>query len=268
MHPLLTIAIPTYNRSKYLAELLPQITAQCRDEEPGKIEVLVIDNASTDDSRELVEANYRQRLNYIRNSENIGADKNFIKCVETAKGKYVWLFGDDEILRPNGIRRVVAALENAPDFLIVESDFEQTATYPSYRQLLQAAAERDPIFPVHHTLITRNIFPKSGFDLAAARNNLPTSYCHMYAVLEHISNAASIAVLSKLDAAISVRDVRPDFADPPSNLEAKLVQLSRRIAEAVHYPPLRTDIWLFYNARPLYKLRRSRKVRKFLKMFS
>lgn len=264
MTPLLTIAIPTYNRSRYLAELLPEIIRQSQDEDAGKLEILVLDNASTDGTQALVEGQRSDSLRYVRNPENIGADRNFIKCVEMARGRYVWLFGDDEILRPQGIRRVLTRLQSSPEFLIVDSDLDQSGTFASYRQLLDATSKRDPIFPVHHTLITRNVFPKDGFDLDVARKNLPTSYCHMYAVLNHLVAATRIVVLSKHDSVITVRDVRPAFAEPPSGLDRKLIQLNRSIAEALHYPRLGTDVWLYYRARPLYKLRHSRKVRRLL----
>ena len=47
--PVLTIAIPTWNRGSYLAQNLAQLHAELREVPPGRVEVLVSDNHSTDD---------------------------------------------------------------------------------------------------------------------------------------------------------------------------------------------------------------------------
>jgi glycosyltransferase involved in cell wall biosynthesis len=120
--PLLTIAIPTYNRRKYLEELLiclePQLAGQ------HDVELLVSDNASTDDTQEMVEG-FRQRglqIRYIRNEENIGADGNFLQCFRLATGKYLWIFGDDDLLTPKAIGQILFLLrqgEETADFDLV-----------------------------------------------------------------------------------------------------------------------------------------------------
>jgi len=109
--PLLTIAIPTYNRSECLTQLLeilaPQLAAETR------VELLISDNASPDDTPSVVAA-FRQKgvaLTYKRNETNIGADANFIQCYELAQGEYVWIFGDDDIIVPGGLREVMRRLE-------------------------------------------------------------------------------------------------------------------------------------------------------------
>jgi len=92
--PSLSICIPTYNRSKLLAELLDSIILQ---NEPG-IEVVVSDDASPDDTADVV-AFYTGKLpnlKYIRQDKNIGLDRNFRAVVEAASGDYVWLMGDDD----------------------------------------------------------------------------------------------------------------------------------------------------------------------------
>lgn len=105
--PLLTIAIPTYNRARYLEELLSSLFDQLIAE--PRVELIVSDNASPDETPELVEE-FRKRglqLRYIRNETNIGSDANFLQCFEQALGKYVWLFGDDDILDPGALNKIV-----------------------------------------------------------------------------------------------------------------------------------------------------------------
>lgn len=108
--PLLTIAIPTYNRSRYLRELLSALHDQVVGE--SRVELIVSDNASPDDTPCVV-GEFQERglpVRYLRNVENIGADGNFLQCFEEARGKYFWLFGDDDILLPGALRPLVERL--------------------------------------------------------------------------------------------------------------------------------------------------------------
>ena len=99
-HPLLTIAIPTYNRDRYLEELLVCLGPQLKDR--PEVQLLISDNASQDGTREMVETFQRQGLvvRYVRNAENIGPDGNFAQCFDLAEGKYFLLFGDDDLVLP------------------------------------------------------------------------------------------------------------------------------------------------------------------------
>lgn len=110
--PSLSICIPTYNRSKCLAELLQSIVEQNTSE----IEVIVSDDASSDDTASVAEAfkSKLPRYRFIRQSENIGLDRNFLAVMAAATKDYIWLIGDDDRLEPNGIQRVLAALERWP----------------------------------------------------------------------------------------------------------------------------------------------------------
>jgi abequosyltransferase len=110
--PLLTIAIPTYNRSKYLDGLLAALMEQMQGE--TRIELLVSDNASSDDTCALVAA-YQGRglgIRYIRNAKNLGPDRNILQCYEQASGKYVWVFSDDDLIHSGTLGRVLKALSS------------------------------------------------------------------------------------------------------------------------------------------------------------
>lgn len=114
--PLLTLAVPTYNRSQYLATFLAAIAPQLAGE--PRVELLISDNASPDDTAGLVRS-YESRglsIRYIRNEANVGADRNILQCFEEATGKYVWICGDDDVIEPTGLRRVLAHLESGSDY--------------------------------------------------------------------------------------------------------------------------------------------------------
>lgn len=119
--PLLTIAIPTYNRSRYLAQLLESLVPQLKDE--PRVELIISDNASQDDTPNLVRRFLRDGLQarYIRNPENIGPDRNFLQCFEDAQGSYVWLIGDDDVVLEGGVEAVLSCCGEGPAIIYLAS---------------------------------------------------------------------------------------------------------------------------------------------------
>lgn len=113
MRPKLTIAIPTYNRSSKLKECVNRVIEYGTGLD---IEIIISDNASTDDTQEVVARIIKDKpeIKYYRNSENLGFDGNFLNCLEKAYGQYVWLFSDDDILLPGAIESVLNGLEKNP----------------------------------------------------------------------------------------------------------------------------------------------------------
>lgn len=110
-----SICVPTYNRAAYLPELFDSILAQkgyaC------ELEVVISDNASSDETPEIVE-HYRSRFDhliYFRADQNMGADRNFLRVVEIATGDYCWLMGSDDKLEPDAISIVEKVISDYPD---------------------------------------------------------------------------------------------------------------------------------------------------------
>ncbi|MDQ2832349.1 MAG: glycosyltransferase [Acidobacteriota bacterium] len=112
--PLITIAIPTYNRSRYLRCLLDSLAPQLRpgSQHNGLVELLVSDNASSDDTQATLDEHRHQGLVFrnIRNHTNLGADGNIAQCFTEASGQYVWIIGDDDVVLPGGIRILIDLL--------------------------------------------------------------------------------------------------------------------------------------------------------------
>ncbi len=104
--PLLTIAVPTYRRAANLRVLLGALTPQL--ESLPQVELLISDNCSPDETPDVVREFQDAGLScrYHRHEENIGPDANFLSCYEKAAGKYVWIFGDDDVLFPGALDRL------------------------------------------------------------------------------------------------------------------------------------------------------------------
>src|SRR5664279_2820781 len=108
----LTIAIPTYNRAAYLDLCLYHICRQIQKYETS-IEILISDNDSSDNTGDIVQKYISDGypITYHRNKDNIGSDRNFIQCFRLAKGKYVLIMGDDDILLERAIETILNIIE-------------------------------------------------------------------------------------------------------------------------------------------------------------
>ncbi len=117
--PLLTFAIPTWNRASYLVTLLTALAPQFVGE--NRVELLISDNATPDETPSVVRRFQNEGLpiRYVRNETNIGPDGNFLQCFNLASGKYVWIFGDDDVLEPGGLKRVLDHLSGEEEYDLV-----------------------------------------------------------------------------------------------------------------------------------------------------
>jgi glycosyltransferase involved in cell wall biosynthesis len=229
----LTIAIPTYNRVEYLKELLPEIIAQCKPY--PDIEILVSDNGTTDGTFPyLLSLADNEQLQYRANETNLGADTNFIQCVEAAKGEYIWLFGDDDVISPQGIDNVMQAITRYHPHLIIVGIPGQKGTYLNYRSIIK---DKDPAFVIDHTLITCNIFRRDIFNKQVAYDRMSTRYGVMYAIMDSVVETGPVHILNKT--VFTVRDNRPPFDGPPKWMRLKHIQyllyLGVPITDIVNY---------------------------------
>lgn len=116
MPPSLTIAVPTYNRAAKLASVLDVLAGQIRASgRPERISILISDNCSTDATPEVIrrfaEANKDLNLVHHRQDQNIGIARNLWWLYEQCKTDYCWYFADDDILAPEAVSKISAALD-------------------------------------------------------------------------------------------------------------------------------------------------------------
>lgn len=135
--PLLTIAIPTYNRSRYLIRLLDSLMPQLA--KASDVELLISDNASPDQTAAILEKYSREGLisRNIRNRTNLGADGNIAQCFAEAAGQYVWIIGDDDVLLP-GALSVILNLLHQQEYDLV---YLQAMPFTEGMQILPVASQ-------------------------------------------------------------------------------------------------------------------------------
>ena len=115
-----SVCIPVYNGSDYIAESIESILAQTYKD----FHIIVCDNCSTDNTEEIVRSFKDPRITYICNAKNLGLVGNANRCLELADGKYINILHHDDIMLPDNLELKVKMLEDHPEVGIVHSNIK------------------------------------------------------------------------------------------------------------------------------------------------
>lgn len=112
-----SVGIPTFNRAAGLERTL----ASVREQTFGDLEILIADNASTDETQQVCAdaAAADPRVRIIRHETNCGLTENFNTVLRSAGGEFVMVVADDDWLDPDYVERCVALLDASPEHVLV-----------------------------------------------------------------------------------------------------------------------------------------------------
>jgi hypothetical protein len=113
--PLVTIAIPTFNRAEWLQACIAAVLQQSY----GHFEVVVSDNASTDATQDVLRGFATEKLRVIRQARNIGLVANWNACLAAARGSHIVFVSDDDTVAPWLLERCVALVRRDPEIALV-----------------------------------------------------------------------------------------------------------------------------------------------------
>ena len=124
--PLLSICITTYNRAPWLNVSLKQLI-RLISQYSDVVELVVCDNASSDDTPS-VAARYDgfPGFRYFRNKVNVGMLGNLRETVHHARGRFVWLLGDDDIVKPGSLEKVLSVILDYPGISLIYLNYAYT----------------------------------------------------------------------------------------------------------------------------------------------
>ncbi len=117
--PRLSVGLPVYNSSSYLAESIEALLGQSLDD----FELIISNNASTDDTGDICRRYAKQdsRIRYFRQPKNVGLAPNHNFCVKQARGElFKWGAGDD-LYHRDLLLRCVEVLDERPEVVLVHS---------------------------------------------------------------------------------------------------------------------------------------------------
>ena len=119
---LLTIAIPSHNATHYLEEAVRSIITE--PEFGRDVNISISDNSPSQATTELFQNQYQGNpaIQHHRSLEYDSLDANVNRAVELATGTYVWIFGDDDLIVPGVLSRLLLFLEEEqPDLVVLNS---------------------------------------------------------------------------------------------------------------------------------------------------
>lgn len=157
--PTVSICLPVYNGERFLAESIESVLAQTYED----FELLIGNDRSKDKSWEIIEdyAKRDKRIKAWTNETNLGHYPNYNACIEQAQGKYIKLFAQDDIFKPEMIERMVDVMEKNPNVSLVATARiwidEEGRTIPVQSELdvkMTRPFKKDTIIPGVEALIS------------------------------------------------------------------------------------------------------------------
>ncbi len=192
--PTITIAIPTFDRADLLGEALDSAVSQTRPAD----EILVVDDGSTDHTREVAARYVGEGVRYVH-QENQGGPLARNRCISEATGAFVLWLDSDDVIAPNTIDTHLARLADVPDADVVYGDLDvvderlRPTRHQGYqdwygdRHGLVAALFQGNCIPNPSTMIRRSVLVGSGGYHPDFRR------AHDYEMFSRLAGSASFA---------------------------------------------------------------------------
>lgn len=117
--PLVTVFMAVYNEEKHISEALESILNQSY----RNLEILIVNDASTDRSLEIIKSYDDKRIRIINNEVNKGIPFTRNVGINEAKGKYIAVMDSDDISCKNRIEKQVEFMEKNPDISVIGTNY-------------------------------------------------------------------------------------------------------------------------------------------------
>jgi glycosyltransferase involved in cell wall biosynthesis len=114
----LSVCIATYNGAKYISEQISSILPQLI----GASELVLVDDASSDETIAIVEGFHDDRIRVIKQTRNLGVVKTFERAISEAAGDVIFLSDQDDIWHPDKIATMMEAFAKDPETTLVLSN--------------------------------------------------------------------------------------------------------------------------------------------------
>lgn len=112
--------MPTYRRARLVGDAIRSLLAQ----DTPELELIVMDDCSGDDTPGVVEAFTDARLRYHRNERNLGVPGNVNRGLSLSRGRYVLIFHDSDIARPDLLGKMLTLIRERPSLAYVHCGLE------------------------------------------------------------------------------------------------------------------------------------------------
>ena len=110
-NPKVSVCMPNYNYGRFIGQAIQSVLDQTFTD----FEIIIVDDASTDNSVSVIKNFSDERIKFYQNEKNIGRVKNINKCLSLASGEYVTLLPSDDIYLPTSLEKSVEILDSNPE---------------------------------------------------------------------------------------------------------------------------------------------------------
>ena len=202
----LTIAVPTYNGARTIARCLASILPEMRQ----GVELLVCDNASTDGTAEAVReiAGTDPRVRFVSNETNVGFDRNVDLCMQRARGRFVWLMGDDDLICRNGaIDVILQVIRDHPDVAAIFADSRHPIRLdPLDSGVCANGADFFRKSRFKSGLISSNIFRRSAWQSVNVEQYFGSGWLHMGFLVQALPRYPSYVICEEMVAQLVLEE--------------------------------------------------------------
>lgn len=115
--PRVSVILPIYNQEKYLKFAIQSILNQTY----ANFELLILDDASTDNSWQIIQSLKDKRIRLFKNTKNLGLSKSLNLLIQKSKGQYIARMDGDDISLPNRLGEQVVLLDQNPEIVLAGS---------------------------------------------------------------------------------------------------------------------------------------------------
>ena len=119
---MVSVVMPTYNREKYIKKAIDSVLTQSWS---GELELIIVDDCSTDNTQHVVESFCDARISYIKNVTNLGGGGARNVGARTAKGAYLAFIDSDVVWYPYKLARQIELLNIYPSVAVVFCAFRK-----------------------------------------------------------------------------------------------------------------------------------------------
>lgn len=140
-NPRVSICIPTYNRADMIKNAIDSALSQTFQD----LEVIILDDASTDNTTEIVSFYDDPRLIYIKNITNLGQFGNFNRCIEVSRGEFLHILHSDDYIDSHFTENCVRFYDEHPNIALtftsvvfMSSDRVKEIYYADTNQIIPA----------------------------------------------------------------------------------------------------------------------------------
>jgi glycosyltransferase involved in cell wall biosynthesis len=172
MDPLVSVVIPTHNGARTIRQAIDSALEQ--KNVPGDFELIVVDDASSDDTAKILQS-YGRKLTSVVRSKNCGVSATVNHGALISRGKFVAFLHDDDYFQPGKLREAVLALNQNPeaalafsDYIVIDSETDEPIEVVKFEhspELREMFAKWEFVGPACNVTVRKSLFDAcGGFD--------------------------------------------------------------------------------------------------------